>query len=81
MEAPTEESGVQCQLLTSPLCSTPECSPVKSVGGHSEDNERDEDYIPPINLSFDENEDDLDGFENDQSKYSSFFLIAFLSLG
>ena len=33
---------------------------------------RDRDYIPSFNMSFDEKEDDFDGFENDQLKYSIF---------
>ena len=68
VEPPTEEIAIQCELLTLPSSSTPMCSPVKSLGGRSEDDEKDEDYIPPINMSFDEKEDDFDGFENNQSK-------------
>lgn len=33
---------------------------------------REKDYIPPINMSFDEKEDDFDGFKNYQIKYSIF---------
>lgn len=72
MESPTKEMTIQCELLTIPSSSTPVCGTVKNLGGCSEDDKRDRDYIPSINMSFDKKEDDFDEFENDQLKYSIF---------
>ena len=68
MEPPTEESETQYELLTLPSCSTPVCSPVKSLGGRSVDDERDVDYVPPADLSFDDAADDFEEFDDDQSR-------------
>ena len=40
------DSEVQCEITLIPTCSTPLCSPVKSVGCHSDDDNKDQDYIP-----------------------------------
>ena len=51
---------MQCDLITAPLnISTPECSSVKSLGGHSVDDDKDFDYVPPTDLSLEEAEDDI----------------------
>ncbi|PFX25392.1 Angiopoietin-related protein 3 [Stylophora pistillata] len=49
VELVTTETEVQCEITNTPFvptCSTPLCSPVKSVGGHSDDNQEDLDCIP-----------------------------------
>ena len=40
------DSEVQCEITLIPTCSTPLCSLVKSVGCHSDDDNKDQDYIP-----------------------------------
>ena len=40
------DSEAQCEITLIPTCSTPLCSPVKSVGCHSDDDNKDQDYIP-----------------------------------
>ena len=46
VEPVTTDSEVQCEVTLIPTCSTPLCSPVKSVGCHSDDDNKDQDYIP-----------------------------------
>ena len=49
VEVVTTEAEVQCEIInlpSVPTCSTPLCSPVKSVGNHSDDDQKDLDYIP-----------------------------------
>ena len=46
VEPLTTDSEVQCEVTLIPTCSTPLCSPVKSVGCHSDDDNKDQDYIP-----------------------------------
>ena len=49
MEVVTTEAVVQCEIInlpSVPTCSTPLCGPVKSVGNHSDDDQKDLDYIP-----------------------------------
>ena len=63
-----EHFQVQCDLITAPLStSTAESSPVKSLGGHSVDNDKDFDYVPPTDLSLEvslkEAEDDIEEYE------------------
>ena len=62
-----------------PSCSTPLCSPIKSVVRPDDDDKKDEDYIPPINLFPD---DDLDEETNviedhNQTKYRKFTYLQF----
>ena len=45
----TTKAEVQCEIInlpSVPTCSTPLCSPVKSVGDRSDDDQKDLDYIP-----------------------------------
>jgi len=64
-----EDFQVQCDLITAPLStSTPECSPVKSLGGRSVDDDKDFDYVPPKDLSLEEAEDDIEEYEGSPSK-------------
>lgn len=49
MELVSTETEVQCEitnLSSVPTCSKPMGSPVKSVEGHSDDNQKDLGYIP-----------------------------------
>ena len=49
VEVVTTEAEVQCEIInlpSVPTCSTPLCSPVKSVGDRSDDDQKDLDYIP-----------------------------------
>ena len=46
VEPVTTDSEVQCEVTLIPTCSTPQCSPVKSIGCHSDDDSKDQDYIP-----------------------------------
>ena len=46
VEPVTTYSEVQCEITLIPICSTPLCSPVKSVGSHRPDDNKDQDYIP-----------------------------------
>ena len=46
VEPVTTDSEVQCKVTLIPTCSTPLCSPVKSIGCHSDDDNNDQDYIP-----------------------------------
>ena len=71
MEPSTANFETQCDLLVLPSTSTPVCSPVKSVGARSMDDERDVDYVPPSDLSLEEMDDHFEESPNDQSKYSS----------
>ena len=61
---------MQCDLIvTAPLStSTPECSPVKSLGGSSVDDDRDFDYVQSTDLSLEEAEDDVEEYEGSPSK-------------
>ena len=60
---------MQSDLITAPLStSTPECSPVKSLGGRSVDDVKDFGYGPPIDLSLEEAEDDIEEDEGSPSK-------------
>ena len=68
VEAPTADFETQCDLLVPPSTSTPMCSPIKNVGESRMDDERDVDYIPPSDLSFDEMEDHFEESQNNQSK-------------
>ena len=49
MEPIATDTEVQCEIVHTPTRSTPPCSPVKSVACHSDDGNKDLDYIP-INL-------------------------------
>ena len=42
----TADTEVQCEIIHIPTCSTPLCSPVKSDGCQSDDDNKDQDYIP-----------------------------------
>ena len=46
VEPVTTDSEVQCDITLIPTCSTPVCSPVKSVGCHSDDDNKDQNFIP-----------------------------------
>ena len=60
---------VQCDLTTAPFStSTAECSPVKSLGGRSVDDDKDFDYVQPTDLSLEEAEDDIEEYEGSPSK-------------
>ena len=61
---------MQCDLIvTAPLStSTPECIPVKSLGGRSVDDDKDFDYVPTTDLSLEEAEDDIEEYEGSPSK-------------
>ena len=64
---------MQCDLITAPLStSTAECSPVKSLGERSVDNDKDFDYVPPTDLSLEvsleDAEDDTEEYEGSPSK-------------
>lgn len=54
VETVTDNAKVQCEITSIPSCSTPLCSPVKSVLRPDEDDKKDEDHFPPINLFPDE---------------------------
>ena len=71
VEPSTADFETQCDLLVLPSTSTPVCSPVKSEGERNVDDERDVDYVPPSDLSFDAMEDHFEESQNNQSKYSS----------
>ena len=60
---------MHCDPITVPLStSTPECSSVKSLGGRSVDDDKDFDYVQPTDLSLEEAEDDIEGYEGNLSK-------------
>ncbi len=70
METVVKNAEVQCEILNVPTCSTPLCSPVKSVGCPSDDDHKDLDFIPPKNLfPTDDMEEATDDVEDDQSEY------------
>ena len=72
-----EDFQVQCDLITAPLnSSAPECSPVKSLGGRSVDDDNDFDYVPPTDLSLEEAEDGIEEYEGSPSK--AFLLLLFI---
>ena len=53
----TTKAEVQCEIInlpSVPTCSTPLCSPVKSVGDRSDDDQKDLDYIPKTLFLLDE---------------------------
>ena len=54
----TTKAEVQCEIInlpSVPICSTPLCSPVKSVGDRSDDDQKDlQDYIPKTLFLLDE---------------------------
>ena len=75
VETVTDNGKVQCEIISMPSCSTPLCSPVKSVACCDDDDEKDEDYIPPIHLFPDEDlEEEMNLIEENktQSKYQKF---------
>ena len=63
-----EDFQVQCDLTAPLRTSTPECSPVKSLGGRSVDDDKDFDCVPPTDLSLEEAEDDIEEYEGSPSK-------------
>ena len=73
VETVTDNAEVQCEIISMPSSSTPLCSPVKNVTRPDDDNKKDEDYIPPINLFPDEDpEEETDVTEDNQTKYRKF---------
>ena len=48
VEPVTADTEVQCEIIHISSCSTPLCSPVKSVGCNSDDDNKDLDYVPLI---------------------------------
>ena len=50
METVRDNAKVQCEIISMPSCTTPLCRPVKSVARPDDDDKKDEDNIPPINL-------------------------------
>ena len=76
VEIVTDNAEVQCEILNLPTCSTPLCSPAKSVECPSDDDHKDVDYIPPINLfPADDIEEHTDGIGDNQSKYQIYTYI------
>ena len=73
-----EDFQVQCDLITAPLStSAPECRPVKILGGRSEDDDKDFDYVPLTDLSLEEAEDDIEEYEGSPSKALLLLLFIF----
>ena len=73
VETVTDNAKVQCEIISMPSCSTPLCSPIKSVSRPDDGDNKDKDYIPPINLFPDEDlEEEMNLTEDNQNKYQKF---------
>lgn len=83
VESVTDNAKVQCEIISMPSCSMPLCSPVKSVVQPDDDDKKDEDYIPPINLFRDEDlEEEMNVIEDrNQTNIPEVHLLAHLFLG
>ena len=79
VETVTDNAKVQCEIISMPSCSTPLCSPIKSVVRPDDDDKKDEDYIPPINLFPEEDlEEETNVIEDhNQTKYRKFTYLQF----
>ena len=62
------DSEVQCEITLIPTCSTPLCSPAKSVGCHSDDDNKDQDYIPSNLFSAEVMEEEEEEEEEEKKK-------------
>ena len=76
MKVVTTKAEVQCEIInlpSVPTCSTPLCSPVKSVGDRSDDDQKDLDYIPKnLYLPDDLVEEEAEEEEEKPSNFENF---------